>query len=150
MIDRLLHYLDEGEIDGENPIDFADADKDFILGKRSVERCVSSGIIHGDDLGKFNPANRTTRAQAATMIQAAAAYLKAAAEQKEENENAAEKIRKMLVYLDNVNQTLIRYFTSIGPMNREDVLNYNPLREETTSQQMLILLTCLSILIFRK
>ena len=82
------------------------------------------------------------------MIQAAAASLKAAAEQKEENENAAENPEDA-GYFDNVNQTLIRYCTSIGPMNREDVLNYNPLRK-TTSQQMLILLTCLSILIFRK
>lgn len=68
FIDRFISYMKFDLNDSATIDSFGDTDKVASYAKDSVELMRKSGIIAGDQNGKFNPLNNASRAEVATVI----------------------------------------------------------------------------------
>ena len=68
MISRFLKFIGGAELSYNQGTDFADAAEISDYAKISVGRMYNSGLILGDDSGKFRPLDNAGRAEAAVMI----------------------------------------------------------------------------------
>lgn len=68
MISRFLKFIGGAELSYNQGTDFADAADISDYAKISVGRMYNSGLILGDDSGKFRPLDNAGRAEAAVMI----------------------------------------------------------------------------------
>ncbi len=134
MIERLIkHITDETPETGASLV-FEDTDKISFWAKDSISLCVAKGIINGDDKGNFNPAERTTRAQAAKMLRFACLDMGIG---EEVSYTAVGGADSSYVTVDD------RYVTTIGFAG--DASISNPLRK-TPLQQTSILVSCVDAL----